>query len=221
MQYFLRSHNARDSHWSFARPRRAVGGELGSGTDKLCRHHHRASGYSICRVSSHGALVATSVWLLLISLAPQPTSGFSLPTWSDPPGHRLLRDDRGCSGSCDADRDYECDRPAPGTTDDFEAANGASSCDTHPTASCDQECAASPNPPPRHPWPGKGTWPAPPPSPPPSDDAAMGGWIVAIVALVVLTCIFSCLLCLCCMRNDDIRLYYCPCLDPCWTGDRF
>ena len=108
----------------------------------------------------------------------------------------MLNDDHydanGCAASRDAGRDYECDRAAPGTLDDFEAANGASSRDTHPTTSCDRDCAPSPSPAAqsvaapvlprgRRETPmADGTWPAAPPPTPPPDASGVFWWGLAL-----------------------------------------
>ena len=179
-------------------------------------------------------------------MAPPPgAAAFSLPAWADgpapgPAGRRLLDADHydanGCAASCDAGRDYECDRAAPGTTDDFDAANCASSCDTHPATSCDRDCAPSPSPPPRNPWPHRyylaadgttlmadGTWPAAPPPSPPPDASGVFWWSLAL-ALALCVCCCACLIVEYGRArpgsNRRDRLFWCcPCLGPWFTAE--
>ena len=169
-------------------------------------------------------------------MAPPPgAAAFSLPAWADgpapgPAGRRLLDADHyeanGCSASCDAGRDYECDRDWSDATSQYTG-----SCDTHPTTSCDRDCAPSPSPPPRNPWPHRyylaadgttlmadGTWPAAPPPTPPPDASGVFWWSLAL-ALALCVCCCACLIVEYGRArpgsNRRDRLFWCcPCLGP-------
>ena len=104
-----------------------------------------------------------------------------------------------CKASCDEGRDYKCDEHAPDDPNEYDADAGASSCDMHPTTSCDHECGPGPSPPPQAPWHGlAGTWPAPPPPPPPADWEGVAVLSVVLVGVFVLFC---CALVLCYRRH--------------------
>ena len=147
---------------------------------------------------------------------------FSLP--HEPAHHEPAHHDRRglavkntepCKASCDATRDFECDAPSATDPDNYEFDAGASSCDTHPTTSCDHECGPGPSPPPQAPWHGlAGTWPAPPPPPPPVDWAPVG-WLSVFLVLVLV--IFCFAIVACCRRTVPRNTFRAWKLDyDCW-----
>ena len=122
---------------------------------------------------------------MLLALAPC-ARAFSLPG----EGRRMaVKNTEPCKASCDEGRDYKCDEHAPDDPNEYDSDAGASSCDMHPTTSCDHECGPGPSPPPQAPWHGlAGTWPAPPPPPPPADWEGVAFLSVVLVLVFVLFC---------------------------------
>ena len=134
------------------------------------------------------------LWALLLATSPDGARGFSLP---EMPADRrpaaargLAEEEEPCSSSCDATKTNECDVASPNDPTNFEFADGASSCDLHPSTSCDRDCAPSPSPPPRNPWPHSGTWPsAPPPAPPPNVAPVVFWTFLAALSICICCCV--------------------------------
>ena len=144
----------------------------------LMRHHKHSAGGQVHRLPRN-RLMATVVprfvllWALLLATSPDGARGARCPRCrptADRRAARGLAEGRGRVLARVTRQTNECDVASPnGPT----ALSLPTARDTDATCTrargCDRDCAPSPSPPPRNPWPHSGTWPsAPPPAPPPN-----------------------------------------------------